>query len=106
KRRAVARLLVAPIAAVLRMDHDVQAEAPRDLDRPVARSVVDEDDVVDGTRGNVGERLRECPLRVVRGHDDGDLSASAHGYTPRRVRITRRVRSRIERSSPKVQLFK
>ena len=82
-------------------------EAARDLDGAVARGVVDEDDVVDAILRDVGVGPLEGLLGVVRGHDDarpGDSAAAPQ--TPRRVRMTGSVRRRIDRSSPKDQLFK
>ena len=104
ERRPVARLLVCPVAPVARVDDDVDPETARDLDRPVPGRVVHEDDVVHEVLRDVVVRLLEGPLRVVSGHDDGD--AQHRAYTPRRVRITLRVRRRMDRSSPKDQLFK
>ena len=46
--RPVAGLLVAAVAAVLRVLDDVEAQAARFLDRAVARGVVHEDHVVHG----------------------------------------------------------
>ena len=108
--RPVAGLLVAAVAAVLRVHDDVDAQLPRDLDRAVARAVVDEDDVVHVRLRHVGVRPLERLLGVVRGHDDGDPAtgrALGTGHQiPRRVRTTGSVRSRIARSRPNDQLFK
>ena len=47
ERRVVAGLLVAAVAEVLAVDDDVEPELAGDVDRLVARHVVDEDDPVD-----------------------------------------------------------
>ena len=88
ERRVVARLLVAAVAPVLAVDDDVEAELPGDLDRLVARHVVDQDDLVDEVVRDVGVRPLERPGGVVGGHHDDERAgwrwprtwASREGY--------------------------
>ena len=82
ERRAVAGLLVAAVAAVLRVDHDVDAERPRDLHRAVPRAVVHEDDVVHVRLRHVGVGALERLLGVVRGHHDRDAAAGPAASDP------------------------
>ena len=83
-RRAVAGLLIAAVAAVLRMDDDAHRQLPRQLDRAIARAVVDQQDLVDPILRDVVERRLQGPLGVVCRQDGDDfLLVQRHGEAAR-----------------------
>jgi len=77
--RAIAGLLVRPVAEVGRVHDDVKPEAVRLLDRPIARGVIDENDVVDAPLRDIRVRPLERLFRVVGRHDDGHLRSHCLG---------------------------
>ena len=68
----VARLLVAAVAAVRRVNDDRQAHLAGHLDRAVRAAVVDEDDLVHAAGRHVGQGRRQGALGVVGRHDGDD----------------------------------
>ena len=91
--RPIAGLLVAAVAAILLMNDDTHRQLARQLDGPVARAVIDEEDLVDPVLGDVVERGLERLFRVVRrkhGHDF--LFMQRHGLA---ARVTQQVRAAI-----------
>ena len=75
---AVARLLIAAVAAVLRMDDHGQAHLAGHLDGAVLAAVVHQDDLIDAARRHVGQRRGQRALGVV-GRHDGDDAMRAFG---------------------------
>jgi hypothetical protein len=82
QRLEVARLLVAPVAHVVRVPEDVEVlgQPARDLDRVVGGLVVDEDDLVDPAVGDARHRPLQGAGGVAGGHDDDDLGACVLGH--------------------------
>src|SRR5262249_38661927 len=81
-RLVVAGLLVGAVAAVLGVHDDREAEAPRDVDRPVAAGVVHDQDLVDAAGGDVAVSLLEGGSGVVRRHHGHDLVVTHEESTP------------------------
>ena len=100
ERRVVARLLVAAVAPVLRVDDDVEAEVPGDVDGLVLRHVVDEDDLVDDVVRDVGVGALERQGRVVGGHDDDDALSLGHARSIARRRGHGTVTEVVRRYAP------
>ena len=74
---AVAGLLVAAVAAVLRVLNDRQAHLAGDLDGAVRAAVVHQEDLVDRPDGNVGEGGGQGALGVVGRQHGDDLVVAA-----------------------------
>ena len=72
QRFAVARLLIAAVTAVFRVNDHRQAHVARDLDRAVGAAVVHEDHLIDGADRHVGQRRRQRAFGVVGRHHGDD----------------------------------
>ena len=79
QRLGVAGLLVAAVAAVLRVDDVVEPELARDLHGVVAARVVDDDDVVHDAAVDLGDGLRERRPRCTRASRRRRASADHDG---------------------------
>ena len=79
---AVARLLIAAVAAVLRVDDDRQAHLAGHLDGAVLAAVVHEDDLIDAAGGHVGQRGGQRALGVVGRHDGDDAMRGVWAAAP------------------------
>ena len=76
ERSRVAGLLIAPVAAVLRVHEDLDPELACKPGGVVRAGIVHQDHRVGDSRGDVGHCLGEGALRAVGGHGDDD---SCHG---------------------------
>ena len=75
----VAGLLVSSIPAVLGV-HDVrQTQTLGNSNRPIARCVIDQDELINHARRDVGHRPLERLLRVIGRHDHDHALAVDHG---------------------------
>src|SRR5581483_8080486 len=77
---AVAGFLVAAVAPIAWMGNDRQAHLPSDAYRLIFAAVVHQDNFIDGTSRNIGQRGCQGPLSVI-GRHDGDHSLRAPRHT-------------------------
>jgi len=79
----ITRLLIAPIASVLRVDDAGEAQSARLLDRVVARRVIDEEEFVDDAGRHVRDGLLQGLRGIVSREDDDHCLAVDHGIRSR-----------------------
>ena len=92
-RCSIAGLLIAAVAAIPFMDNHAHRKLAGQLDRPVAGAVIDQQDLVDPSAGDVVVCGAERSFRVVcRQHGDDFLFVQRHGLG---ARVTHRVGAAI-----------
>ena len=79
---AVARLLIAAVTAVLRMDDHGQTHLAGHLDGAILAAVVHENDLIDAARRHVGQRRGQRSLGVVSRHDGDDAMGAFAAAAP------------------------